>query len=83
MQRVYVGDCAGNGSVGRLWKKWIDSEKDCLRKRGLNVRQAMSKMVGVWEGECMRHSPGDEPILGSCHNYRNPLGGNFFSAPTT
>ena len=39
-KRVYVGECAGNGSVGRLRKRWIDTVKDCLKKRGLDVRQA-------------------------------------------
>ena len=39
-RRVYVGECAGSRSVGRPRKRWIDSVKDCLRKRGLNVRQA-------------------------------------------
>ena len=39
-KRVYVGECAGSCSVGRLRKRWIDSVKDCLRKRGLDVRQA-------------------------------------------
>ena len=38
--RVYVGECAGSHSMGRLQKRWIDSVKECLRKRGLNVRQA-------------------------------------------
>ena len=35
---VYVGECAGSHSV--LWKKWIDTMKECLRKRGSDVRQA-------------------------------------------
>ena len=39
-KRVYVGVCAGNCSEGRMQKRWIDSVKDCLKKRGLNVRQA-------------------------------------------
>ena len=44
IKRVYVGEHAGSRSVGRLWKRWIDTMKDCLRKRGLDVRQAR-KMV--------------------------------------
>ena len=32
-KRVYVGVCAGNCSEGRLQKRWIDSVKDCLKKR--------------------------------------------------
>ena len=27
-------------SVGRPWKRWIDTVKDCLRKRGLDIKQA-------------------------------------------
>ena len=39
-----MGECAGNRSVGRSRKSWIDTVKDCLRKRALDVRQA-SRMV--------------------------------------
>ena len=39
-KRVYVVEFAGIHSVGRPWKRWIDSMKDYLRKRGLDVRQA-------------------------------------------
>ena len=38
--RVYVRVCACSPSVGRPWKRRIDSVKDCLKKRGLDVRQA-------------------------------------------
>ena len=38
-KRVYVGECAGNCIVGRPWRRWIDTVKDCLGKRGLYVRQ--------------------------------------------
>ena len=31
--------CVVSHSVGRLWKSWIDTVKDCLKK-GLDVRQA-------------------------------------------
>ena len=49
-KRVYVEECDGSCSVGRLWKRWIDTMKDCLKKRGLDVRQAR-RMVhdrSVW-----------------------------------
>ena len=36
---VYLEECAVSRSVGRPWKRWIDTMKDCLKKRGLNVRQ--------------------------------------------
>ena len=39
-KRVYVGECAGSRSVGRPRKRWIDTVKECLRKRRLDVRQA-------------------------------------------
>ena len=37
-KKVYVRDCAGSRSLGRARKKWIDTVKECLRKRGLDVR---------------------------------------------
>ena len=39
-KRVYVGECAGSCSVGRPQKRWIDTVKECLKKRWLGVRQA-------------------------------------------
>ena len=39
-KRVYVGKCAGSHSVGRQWERGIDTMKGCLKKRGLDVRQA-------------------------------------------
>ena len=39
-KRVYVGECAGSHSGGRLQKRWIDTIKECLRKKCLDVRQA-------------------------------------------
>ena len=38
--RVYVGECAGSHSVGRSRKRRNDTAKDCLKKRGLDMRQA-------------------------------------------
>ena len=38
-KRVFVGECAGICIVDRLQKRWIDTMKDCLRKRSLDVRQ--------------------------------------------
>ena len=54
-KRVYVGKCAGSHSVGRLCNRWIDTVKDCLKKRGLYVRLTR-RMVLVYKGECMRDS---------------------------
>ena len=39
-KKVYVGKFAGSRSVGRLRKRWLDTLKECLKKRGLDVRQA-------------------------------------------
>ena len=39
-KRVYVGDCDGSRSVGRPKKRLINTVKECLKKRGLDVRQA-------------------------------------------
>ena len=39
-KRVYVGECAGSSSVGWLQKTWIDTMKDCLKKKNLDVRLA-------------------------------------------
>ena len=32
-KRVYVGECAGSHSVGRPQKRWIDTMKECLKKK--------------------------------------------------
>ena len=39
-KRFYVGEFAGSRSVGRPRKRWIDTVKECLKKRGLYIRQA-------------------------------------------
>ena len=43
-KRVYVGDCAGSRPVGSPQKRWIDTVKECLKKRGLDIRQERSKV---------------------------------------
>ena len=51
-KRVYVRECSVSCSVGRLQKRWIDTVKECLKKRGLDIRQAW-KMVqdkSEWRG---------------------------------
>ena len=39
-------------SVGRLWKRRIDTVKECLKKRGLDVRQARRMVCdrSIWQG---------------------------------
>ena len=51
-KRVFVGECAGSQSVDRPRKRWIDTVKECLRKRGLDVRQArrMMRDRSEWRG---------------------------------
>ena len=39
-KRLYVGECAGSRSVDRARKRWTDTVKECLSKRGMDVRQA-------------------------------------------
>ena len=46
-KRVYVGKCAGSHSVGRPLKIWIDTMKECLKKQGLDIRQAR-RIVQDW-----------------------------------
>ena len=51
-KRVYVGECAGSRSVGRPRKRWIDTVQECLKKRGLDVKETR-RMVhnrSVWRG---------------------------------
>ena len=51
-KRVYVAVWDGSSSVGRWRKRWIDTVKVCLKKRGLDVRQA-KRMVqdrSEWRG---------------------------------
>ena len=68
-KRVYVGEFNGNRSAGRPRKRWLDTVKECLKKRGLDVPQDRS----VYEGECMGHSPGDEPLtLTRCYSCGMP-----------
>ena len=51
-KRVYVGEYAGSRSVGRALDRWIDTVKDYLKKRGLDVRQ-VRRIVhdrSIWRG---------------------------------
>ena len=51
-KRVHVGECAGSSSVGMPRKRWIDTVKECLKKRGSDVRQArrMVQDRSEWRG---------------------------------
>ena len=48
-KRVYVGECAGSHLVSSSWKRWIDTVKECLRKRGMNVMQARRMVQDRYE----------------------------------
>ena len=45
-KRVYIGGCVDSRSAGRPRKEGIDIVEECLKKRGLDVRQAR-RMVGM------------------------------------
>ena len=32
-KEIYVGEWAGSRSVGSPWKRWIDTMKECLKKK--------------------------------------------------
>ena len=51
-KRVYVAECADSRSLGGLRKRWINTVKDCLKKRGLDVSQArrMAHDRSLWRG---------------------------------
>ena len=49
-KRVYVGESAGSCSVGKPQKRWIDTVKEYLSKRGLDVRQARRIVLDKSDG---------------------------------
>ena len=51
-ERIYVGECAGIRPVGMPRKRWINTVKDHLKKRGLDVRQPRGIVHdrSVWRG---------------------------------
>ena len=78
-KRVYVGVCAGSHLVNRPRKRWINTVKDHLRKRNLDVRQAR-RMAGFVKGNAWCN-PWDEPVsFTRCHSYMKPLKGGSLSA---
>ena len=52
VKRVYLSECTGSHSVGRPQKTRIDTVKECLKKRGLGVRQARRMVYdrSEWRG---------------------------------
>ena len=51
-KRVFVGDYAGSRSVGKERKRWINTVRECLKKRWLDFRQArrMVQDRSEWRG---------------------------------
>ena len=51
-KRVYIGECAISHSVVRPRKRWNDTLKEFLKKRGLDVRQARRRVQdwSEWRG---------------------------------
>ena len=45
-KKSYVGESAGSRSVGKLQKRWINTVNDCLKKRGLDIRQSRRMVYG-------------------------------------
>ena len=84
---LYVGEWAVIHSVGRPRKRWIDTVKECLRKRSLDIRQER-KMVEVCEAGCLGPSSEEEPLTlrcygVGCHSYMKPLVGSLSVAEPT
>ena len=52
-KRIYVGECAGNHSVSRPRKRWVDTVKDYLRKRGLYIWQTRRMVHDRSEWQCL------------------------------
>ena len=64
MPRDYVGVCAGSRSVGRPRKIWIDTVKEFLRKRGLDIKQARRMLQDMSEWR---------RFVVCCHSYKKLL----------
>ena len=47
-KRVYAGERVGTRLVGKPQKRWIGTVKECLRKRGLDIRQARRMKESDW-----------------------------------
>ena len=70
-ENIYIGEYAGNRSIGWLRKWWIDTVEDCLKKRGLEVRltRRMVHDRSLWWGNTWGCCPGDEPLtLTKCYS---------------
>ena len=44
-ERVYVGECEDSRSEDRQRKRWIDTMKDCLKKKRFGYQASMENGV--------------------------------------
>src|SRR5678816_4581044 len=44
VRRMYSGECAGNRPAGRPKEKWIESVKECLKKKNVSLAEAIRKV---------------------------------------
>ena len=42
-----LGEYAGSHSVGRPWKKWIDTVKECLKKKWFGYQASKENGPGL------------------------------------
>ena len=45
LREFMLGECAGIHSVGRSWKRWTDTMKDCLRKKRFGCEASKKNSV--------------------------------------
>ena len=82
---------AGSRSAGWPRKSRLDTVRECLRKRGLDIRQARrmvqdrSEWQGFVRGNAWGVAQGMNPTLMRCHSYMKPLkcGSLSVAEPTT
>ena len=74
-KRIYLRERASSHSVGRPRKRWIDTVKNCLKKKGSDVREAGTMVYdrSVWRGFVSGNawdvSQEDEPLtLARCYS---------------
>ena len=45
-KRIYIGECAGSCSVGRKHKRWIDTVKECFKKKRFGYKASKDNCLG-------------------------------------
>ena len=46
-KKVYVRECVGSSLVSRPWKRWMDTEKECLKEVWMSGKQGEWWMIRV------------------------------------